>query len=963
MRTHTAIIVSPSQDSFYNGFPGFSQAEEDPFGLSFPHPDQPETNTDAAAPLLNSTPFSQPPGTFHGISSRVKSSKLILSPVVEDDAIESEPTDLVTEYNIEPAPGTKPHRYTLKHARLMESAFGAISELDSESCSTEDLLPPGPGPDAEKEMGVIRGEEGGGEGGKDGVEWGGREGRGEGGWGGQEGTEVGGEEGWGVGGMEDGGGGEGRGEGGWGGGEGGWGGEGRGVGGGEGGWGGGEGGWGGGEGGWGGEGRGVGGGEGGWGGGEGGWGGGGEGGSEGGDGEGEKGRRGRGKEGAGDSKIARRQLMQASVSKGMQDIMAKVVREKKQNSPKVNKPHIRSHTSTSSSPNIQEKPTAVSRMQVRTLICSPVTSTTNLKKYPNFVFTPASLSHTGRKSVPDQEDRSASETSFGEGVLSKELEFSDSFEDSGDSMRTGSITTSRSASSSRRLDDDASRGNSEDLKAPSLEHTIQEHTTEQSLDPDMMRNGLVDCGSTTMDERNSVNSFPSIEERMDKESFLKGKELRKENGHDHFSDSNKPLDTQSHSRSDPVHCSSVDNITPFDAEFKMAACKPEEMPQVDTNTDTDADLNNNTPGSRPDKAPAIHITIHANNLPVLSTDTGLVRTDDPEILITPVTPVTPSTPSTPGTPFIPQHMHSTPSLYPQYSEHSGTTEEPCTVLQKRPSSASNYSTEMELVQPLSAILYRKISDSATVRSPLKASVSTNDIRTERVTQNHTHYSPGRMRRSTTDVAVERTSVTKLKRPHSFHISKHQPKNTASSTPGVDFSKDEFIRKAALKGLTRKPRAKRGSQEQPTSPSRVATVGKEVVADLDALVQLRHVYGAEPGSRDPCFGTPDAGNGHAGNANQTSQHTVKRRHKFGEMSTRFSLNLEPNHHQVHSHTRTSSARTRGEVNTTPTSEVIVRAEGPEKRGSPRPRSAPVDKHNQSFTGLSIFELDNMKMTEF
>ena len=142
----------------------------------------------------------------------------------------------------------------------------------------------------------------------------------------------------------------------------------------------------------------------------------------------------------------------------------------------------------------------------------------------------------------------------------------------------------------------------------------------------------------------------------------------------------------------------------------------------------------------------------------------------------------------------------------------------------------SYKTEMDLVTPLSSLLSRKLNNSATNRS-LKHSDSFSSGTTLNVNKGET--SPG-MKRSKTDMHVGRTSVTKLKRPHSFHVSK-----STNNATTKDFTKDEFIRKAALKGMVRKPCSK-DTNDQPHAQHerRVLLEPREVVTDLDRLVFQR-----------------------------------------------------------------------------------------------------------------------------
>ena len=153
------------------------------------------------------------------------------------------------------------------------------------------------------------------------------------------------------------------------------------------------------------------------------------------------------------------------------------------------------------------------------------------------------------------------------------------------------------------------------------------------------------------------------------------------------------------------------------------------------------------------------------------------------------------------------------------------------VIKDRP----HYQSDMDLLQPLSNILDTKLNYSH--GNIHRASSSTASINSE---ASQSAKSSPSFRRTMTDYSSpKKTSVTKLKRPHSFHVSKF----VKSSSSCTDFTKDEIIRKAALEGRPRKlnPKGQKvNGTATPVTPSRKVLLppSQEAVTDLDVLLQER-----------------------------------------------------------------------------------------------------------------------------
>jgi hypothetical protein len=502
------------------------------------------------------------------------------------------------------------------------------------------------------------------------------------------------------------------------------------------------------------------------------------------------------------SKKAQRLLMQESIQLGMQGIMAMVVNESKHSSPTIQKPHTHGHTAPSSlhiPMGEREEVSEHRKMQVRPLTCSPMTSTTDQKMYPNFVFTPLR----SKSGVGDQK-RAVKERKDSRLETRHEVE-DDWFGFNDDEPEDGWVGY-----------DASSNG----------------HTSREEGEGGYQR------------EHSRLNSGSSD---------CKGVQRRR-------------------------------------AHLAMANSSIGPLPLEDGDSGTEE-------GRRVARLP---ISRHSPRRGAGMSDTHLMdmKPDDPIFPEVVIQRAKPSRLFDAPAPQLQRQYHSTKSLV------------------STPTSDTQYKTEMELVKPLSAFLNHKFSNNRPLKGALNHSVSTNDLNlnvTSKSTSglNSTKASANNspslsMRRCVTDVQVgNRTSVTKLKRPHSFHVSKHQPKNGGGT---VDFTKDEFIRRAALQGMRKKPRSRPPSQDGPTSPHRFApTRAKEVVSDLDALLLQRKASNESTTPKSHSEGRDCVTEKKKNTPTQTSgRHIIKRRsdsqmnvsldggeetlpknpHSYGELRSRF-----------------------------------------------------------------------------
>ena len=516
-----------------------------------------------------------------------------------------------------------------------------------------------------------------------------------------------------------------------------------------------------------------------------------------------------------ESREARRLLMQASIERGMQGIMAKVVSETKQNSPSTRKPYSRSHTAPSSIhiPMEEHRAQAARKVQIRPLICSP----TDLKRYPNFVFTPAP----SKGNVSDRETRGRSRHSpnrfecheqkenYGRGCEEEDDWFGEDMNDGDGWLGSGGGSVVK-----ERVSDSGGRGEGEE--------------------------NWLGRGKGVQGRRSLLDKADAI-------------------------------------------------VGPLPLE----------------------DNNDTVGGTARGSSPRPTISSHKSSEGVVRTRKSLFHTIDikREDPVIPEVVIMQSSPSRFFEAPSRRHYHSTKSLVsaPTNDQYHSTKS-----LVSAPTSNSQYKTEMELVKPLSAFLNRKFSSNRPLKSSMNHSVSTNDLSAEKSASIFSSdikiekagtdaVSNLSMRRSRTDVPVGRTSVTKLKRPHSFHVSKRLPKDSGA----VDFTKDEFIRRAALQGMMRKPRSRRPSQDGPTSPHRVSK-DKEVVSDLDALLLQRKASNESTAPNSPTEGKGSTANVDTGQRYFTKYVSEKRRSTSGgSISSADSRNADLSAKKRHSYGETHS----------------------------------------------------------
>ena len=469
-----------------------------------------------------------------------------------------------------------------------------------------------------------------------------------------------------------------------------------------------------------------------------------------------------------------RQLMQQSINQGMKGIMAKVISETKQSSPKVKKLHLRSHTlpaiplhkspSPSSSPSpspldsITSTPLDIKNgsIEVRALVCSPVTST-DVKLYPNFVFTP----------LPKQ-NTVAMEKDASEATEMSKLDTSDVSE-------------------------------------------WRDHSFSGDEEP-----GNVFIGPL-------VKNLDSAEEDG-KERVVNNK--------------------------DSQLCSS---------EVKKEPCVIEENEEARVIVEQEMKPNEDSQlcNSEMEKGPVKKLTLQE---PVMVAKMEASKDRETSLL-----------------------MHS---------------ECPIKSFAQPLDSGEQYHTQMELVKPISSLLDERmssevqnkpvevsaISPNATQNEPNQESnipkplsSITNAFSTCSLSNEMKNANCPGMKRSQTDTPVGRTSVTKLKRPHSFHVSKSRM---------ADLTKDEVIRKAALRGMLKKPKTPLKS--------------REMVADIDDLISQKQ---GNKGAKSPTrkrrpirkwysFKDPSASSADASNPGTEDEEVTKLSISLTALNTSFSSDSSP-----------------------------------------------------------------------
>ena len=668
------------------------------------------------------------------------------------------------------------------------------------------------------------------------------------------------------------------------------------------------------------------------------------------------------------SKLTQRQLMQESISRGMQGIMTRVVSETKQvSSPagaRIAKPHARSSTAPPSTLQYRDtderKPTPPHKraIQVRPLICSPVVAT-EFKRYPNFVFTPAHKdqqlsgesdsdldreSHLGDASLSidrevdivgplileeegkgkeggeeeeseseggEEEDEEGKEGEGEEGESEEEEEEEEGEGEGEEEEEEEKSEEQREAEKSLREEGEAERESLEESETLSevkkveemreaLEESIQAREEigegERGIEEKELKEGVLTQSDSEVAEEDNIleERSVSIEDDIRIEVSLhvesstaiireQQPNLMKPPSPSTDSPGSKaPLDISSRD-THPYHPSA--EIPQSSSDHESLSEEPQRHFSSALSSSTES-ANNQLHHSRPVKSavnlsPANLITSRPQSARAFSVEhtfaSELTRPGSAGHGVA----LLPDKPSY----LIDRELHrpssanmlscSSQSIKSSSSNESerlhlasGGAQQSVT----RAKSPQNYRTQMELVKPLSALLRRKFSDADTHQQLVKSrSMASNLNKNEDskmaddTKQTRSTTSSPVMRRSRTETPISRrTSVTNLKRPHSFHVSKFQSSSSAASSSTVDFTKDEFIRKAALKGMVKKSQTKKTPQPQNQTTNSKSTqdlraVGlkanaKEVVSDLDALVLKRRTSSAGTPRQTPTLVT-------------------------------------------------------------------------------------------------------------
>ena len=658
-------------------------------------------------------------------------------------------------------------------------------------------------------------------------------------------------------------------------------------------------------------------------------------------GSGESGERGSAVSGR-EGRAARRLLMQESISRGMQGIMAKVVSDTRQQQSftRARKSHTHHHTTPSTlqmhppeQPHTPSSPSPSSsskrNIQVRPLICSPVMST-DLKRYPNFVFTPGPSQgavkeegEVGKVSSdqPEESNRSPSSSLsnldqeeveivevkaalvFGEESLGDDTEGREEGQEGREKEMEGEEREEkegekRGEEEEERVKEEEREGVKEEEERKEVKEGEKREEEEEREDEEEKEEGEV------VEEKEEMER-EEIEEREEQEGEEEKGEEGEEKNRDKVQEegmvsskqdqSTKQSQWEEESLKKEISVSHQEVQETSNCEQEELESRSKQEVRLSGHEDNTQEETKEEDGSSKQEVSLVSLSKQEvkgeESLQEDSKQEGFASAEkesfskqeessNPKQEGSVVSKQEESSPITPRT----NHTHSSSHWVSKDTEYQTATPtsrhnhthspSPTTTL----TPPQDYKTEMELVKPLSAILSRKFHPENSP-PPMKASKSTSNLASTH-TQPSTPTTGRReggntprqgMRRSETDARLSssgsqaRTSVTKLRRPHSFHISKV----LASPSLQVDFkfTKDEFIRRAALRGMVKKlapgappppplPAGSRGMASRGTEPPSSATptqkttpgARREVVSDLDALVSQRGAWSSTPTGR-------------------------------------------------------------------------------------------------------------------
>ena len=524
-------------------------------------------------------------------------------------------------------------------------------------------------------------------------------------------------------------------------------------------------------------------------------------------------------------RLTQRQQMQRSLSMGMQGIMAKVISETKQNSPIGKKAHERSQTSPSRFLNVSPslpRDSPQHDLTIRNLVYSPLAPTmvNRTKNIPDFVFTPgpdeggtsdSEVDFLGSESSGPMRSAGSADKSFGLiGVLDfdgytggeEDMERKDGFKEN---ERCGKINEDEELESHRELGKRAkeknsfvgkeSKGIDDSVLAVAEEDTHFKLSSEESF-AQAPQEGFVHLGAAEVVDKSkeTANSFQSKERKQDQNTT-------------------------------EVACKDGNGDSPG---ANCGASKVKHWSNTSNTPEERLTASSNSYGLFTHPPKVVEILPLENSSLAQSSLTTIHKTLSPSHPAAPVSTVT-AKKSVEAKISLPLKRSLT-SEFKQTVQHS-----------------DHASSTLEYTRSVPDIISKNRVQGVHDDSSINKTSSGDPSGAATAAVASSKHAP--LRRSHT-LHENFSSVMRENRPHSIHYSKPLP-NVAA----VDFTKDDVIRRAALRGMVKKPKP----PENLTSKMAKWNEGKEaefprkdITTDLDAVTRREKKHHVLPPRRYSLF---------------------------------------------------------------------------------------------------------------
>ena len=473
-----------------------------------------------------------------------------------------------------------------------------------------------------------------------------------------------------------------------------------------------------------------------------------------------------------------RQLMQRSVNMGMRGIMAKVISETKQNTPNRKRAHERSQTAPSQLIALSSSLPPLPLQQdltIRNLLCSPLAPTqVNRKNIPDFVFTPG-LDDGMSDSEVDFQGSESSEPIKSGGSMEKSFGFVGALDFDGcrDEALAEEKKLKEMEKENLKIEEEREwkeKGEMKDKReVPQNKLDVESLNDEQeSLNNEQESESL---GSLADD----VEREEEEEEEEDNGSYDDDDDDYDEDREDDEGKSESEESSKDSENEDSNEGESGDESTHRSSSYEI--CEDASAPHSASRSHLEP-----CPAS---SSVTIHRVLDPSHASIRASATA-TRHLEMSLVV--------------------QIQHSASSEFKQSVEQADD-------MLKSVLSLPNFHTQANL------------QNHTTNNNFPSEPISSNESKGSLAENSHL-----RLRRSQTHQTLY-SSVTKVNRPHSIHVT-----NTPSNSK-IDFTKDEIFRKAALHGMMKKPKLK----EQPP-PANNRSSGdkkfqfpiKDIVTDLDAV---------------------------------------------------------------------------------------------------------------------------------